>query len=191
MIPVDAVAPPHDLWPVAVEEVIDAHRSHLLYEIYLESFGPLRALAAARHVLTHAEFDDEMRDPRIRKCTVWRTADEPVALATITNQLAAVPWISPDFWVARYPTHAAREAIYYLGLALVVPEPGQFRVFERLVRALVADCVVDRGVLAYDVCQYNDTRVNFGRRTVSILNRIAPVKVELADVQLYYEAVFE
>ena len=46
-------------------------------------------------------------------------------------------------------------------------------------------------MLAYDVCGYNDTVVRFGRRAESVMHRIAPVQVGVADVQTYYEAVFD
>lgn len=180
-----------DRWPVQMEQVVEADRAAALYAMYLEAFGPLAARAAARHVIERDEFDHEMADARIRKYTIWRNPESPVALATITNDLAAMPWVSPDFFAARHPEQARRRAIHYLGLALVAPARGQFRLLERLVQEVVAECVEQRGVLAYDVCRWNDTRIRFGRRAEAILRRIAPVQVGVADVQTYYEAVFE
>ena len=87
----------------------------------------------------------------------------------MTNDLEAVTWVSPDFFAARYPEHAARGAIYYLGMALVAPQRGQFRLLERVVRQLAAACVAGHGVLAYDVCAFNDSTVSFGRRAEAAL----------------------
>lgn len=190
MRPETAVAPV-EIWPVVIDDVVEGPRAANLYELYLVSFGTLRTEAAARHVMTLAEFEEEMRDPRILKYTVWRTPDDPVALCTITTHLDAVPWVSPDFYAARYPEHAARRAIYYMALALVHPEPGNYRLFEHVVRATVGPCAADHGVLAYDVCRYNDTTVQFGRRAEAGLRRLAPVRVGVVDVQSYYEAVFD
>ncbi len=187
----EAALAPAELSPIVVDDVVDGPRSAYLYQLYQDSFGPLRTLAAARHVMTAAEFRDEMCDPRILKYTVWRSPNEPIALATITQHPDALPWVSSDFFAARYPGHAARGAIYYLGLALVAPASGQYRLIERVVRAAVAACAADHGVLAYDVCEYNDTTVRFGRRAESVMHRIAPVRVGVADVQTYYEAVFD
>lgn len=185
-----ALAAP-EVWPIELDDVIAGERSELLYRLYLESFGRLRTRAAARHVISRGEFEEEMGDSRVQKYTVWRTPTNPVALATITTHVDAMPWVSPEFFAARFPAHAARRAIYYLGLALVAPERGQYRLLERVVAEMVSDCAVQRGVLAYDVCRYNDTTVRFGRRAEAILRRIAPVRVGVADVQTYYEAVFE
>ena len=122
---------------------------------------------------------------------MWRSATEPVALATVTTDLDAVSWVSPEFFAARHPEHAARKAIYYLGIAMVAPHRGQFRLLERVVRELAAACVADHGVLAYDICAFNDATVRFGRRAEAILQRIAPVRVGVADTQTYYEALFD
>lgn len=180
-----------ELWPVTASHVITGGPAERLYEVYLEAFGPLRAAAAARHVLTVDEFRHEMGDERILKYTVWRSDTEPVALATVTNELEAVTWVSPDFFASRHPERASRKAIYYLGIALVAPGRGQYRVLERVVRQLVADCVAARGVLAYDVCMFNDATLKFGHRTEAALRRIAPVRVNVADTQTYYEALFD
>ncbi len=132
-----------------------------------------------------------MSDLRIVKYTVWRSEDEPVALATVTNDLEAVTWVSPDFFAARYPEHAARGAIYYLGMAMVAPQRGQFRLLERVVRQLAAACVASRGVLAYDVCAFNDSTVQFRApgRGCAAADRTG--QVDVADTQTYYEARFD
>lgn len=181
---------PQELWPVRSDLIVDEETIERLWPVYLEAFQPLQAEAAARHVLSRAEFDEEMTDPRIVKYTAWQSPTRPVALATVTNDLSAVTWVSPEFFAARHPEAAARKAVYYLGMALVAPQRRQYRVLERVVRELVADCVAAQGVLAYDVCLFNDTTVKFGRRAEAILKRIAPVEVGVADTQTYYEARF-
>lgn len=188
--PAGTVPPVADELPVCRDEVVSGDAAERLYAMYLTSFDHLRAAAAARQVLHRDEFLDELADPRIIKYSVWRSPEEPVALATVTNQLDAVTWVSPDFFRAQHPTHAARQAIYYLGIALVAPGRGQYRLLERVVGELVASCVADKGVLAYDVCAFNELTVRFGRRTETLLTRIAPVEVSVADTQIYYQAVF-
>lgn len=185
----DPAGQPTEL-PVTIDRVIDGERAEHLYRVYLACFGPLSTEAAARHVLHREEFLEEMADPRIDKFTVWRSATEPIALATVTNQPDAVAWISPGFFAARHPEQAARQAVYYLGIAMVAPGRGQYGLLERIVRELVKPCVAHRGVLAYDVCSYNERTIRFGRRAEAILQRIAPVEVRVADTQTYYQAVF-
>ena len=43
---------PADLSPILVDDLVEGSRSAALYRLYEDSFGPLRALAAARHVMS-------------------------------------------------------------------------------------------------------------------------------------------
>jgi len=177
-------------WPVEADATLSGAASASLYAIYLHSFRELQVRAAARHCLSPSEFDDEMGDSRITKYTVWRGPLDPVALATVTNDLSAVTWISPAFFTARHPEQAARRAIHYLGFALVIPGRGQYRLLERLVHEAVKPCVEQKGVLAYDVCAFNEQTIQLGRRSETLLKRLSPVRVEAVDTQTYYEARF-
>lgn len=179
------------LTPIAHDRVLSADRAAALYPGYLAAFAHLRTEAAARHVLEEGEFTADMADPRIVKYTAWHSPTEPVAMATLTNELDAVPWISPDFFAARWPEHAARSAIYYLGFALAVPGRGQFKLLYRLLEEIARPIAAERGVLAYDVCTVNERALQFGRRAANGLARFAPVQVSVADTQIYYQAVFE
>jgi hypothetical protein len=180
----------HPLSPIVADHVVDPDRADLLHGIYVDAFQNLQQLAAARHLFTRSEFLDEMADPRIVKYSAWRDPDHPVALATVTTDLSAVTWISPHFFSHRHPELARRAAIHYLGFAMVTPGRGHYRLLERLVHAAVQPCLDDQGVLIYDVCGFNDRRLRLGRRSESLLNRVAPVRVEPVDVQTYYEASF-
>ena len=91
------------LWPVEVDRDLTGSRAERLYDVYLECFGRCAPGPRPGTSSRAAEFLDEMSDPRIVKYTVWRSEGEPVALATVTNDLEAVTWVSPDFFAARYP----------------------------------------------------------------------------------------
>lgn len=140
---------------VTVEKELSAAHVAAMYELYLAAFGPLAAQAAARHVLTADEFAEEMADPRIEKYVAWDDGDQPLGLSTLATDLSAVPWVSPDFYAARYPGHHARGAIFYLGFTLVRPDARGSRVYlalntEVAVRTRAADAV-----MGVDVCAVN------------------------------------
>lgn len=172
---------------ITVEPAIDDAAIGTFYRLYLAAFEPLRTLAAARHVLTADEFAAEMRDPRIDKYVVWDDADEPVALTTLATDLAAVPWISPEHLTARYPEHAARNAIYYLGVTLVHPSRGR-GAFALTTDAVTGRLTADRAVCGYDVCAANDAG-HVGRYLARLFQR-DQVSLERLDVQTYYAADF-
>ena len=73
----------------------------------------------------------------------------------MTRSLETVPWISPEYFRARFPEHAARDAIYYLGFTLVDPKNRDQRVFEEMFRLGMQRLIDDRAVCAWDLCAYN------------------------------------
>ena len=46
----------------------------------------------------------------------------PPSLTTLTDELATVPWISPQYYQRRFPDEYARQAVFYLGFSLVQPQ---------------------------------------------------------------------
>jgi hypothetical protein len=174
---------------ITIERTIAPAAIESFYAIYLAAFGPLRTRAAARHVLSAQEFAAEMTDERIDKYVAWNGDGEPIALTTLTADLAAVPWVSPDYYAARYPEHFARGALLYLGYTLVHPDHEREGVFARIAARVVRRCTQERAVCAFDVCGYNDQVHGLGR-SIAALSRSLDMRVETADVQTYYAAVF-
>jgi hypothetical protein len=173
---------------ITVESSIDAEYADAFYRVYVAAFGPMQTRAAARHLLTAAEFAEEMADKRIDKYVVWNDVDEPIALTTFTNDLTAVPWISAEFYAARYPAEFARRAVFYLGYTLVNPDRGTPRAFPAVMRRLVERMQEAKGVCVFDVCAYNDDRA-VGRMWNQV-RRSGAARVGPVDVQTYYAASF-
>ena len=172
---------------VTIETAIDKEHSEEFYDLYIDAFGPLRTRAAARQVLHREEFFDEMTDPRVWKYVAWSEAGHPVGLSTMTHVLETVPWISPEYFRARFPEQAARGAVYYLGFALVNPRSHSRRVLEEMLAAWQRRISEDRAVCAWDMCAYNRD-VGFGDRIETLLRPVEGVEVGTLDTQTYYAA---
>ena len=180
-----------DLHPleVTIETTIGGEHAEDFYRLYLDAFAPLRTKAAARQVLHRDEFMEDMQDPRVFKYVGW-SSGRPIALATMTSHLETVPWISPEYYRVRYPEHAARGAIYYLGFTLVHPSNDTPRALEQMISAGVRRLVDARAVCAFDVCAHNDVGRLFTARVTQTLRRLADVTVDRLDSQRYYGATF-
>ena len=174
---------------VTIETAIDDEHAEDFYRLYLDAFEPLRTKSAARQVLHRDEFMEDMRDARVFKYVGW-SSGRPIALATMTSHLETVPWISPEYFRARYPEHAARGAIYYLGFTLVHPASDTPRALEQMIEAGVRRLVEARAVCAFDVCAYNDEGRQFTARVTEMLHLLADVTVDHLDSQRYYSATF-
>ena len=179
----------HSPVTITVETSIDNEHAETFYELYLAAFGPLRTRAAARQVLHHGEFFAEMTDARVWKYVAWADDQTPIALTTITKSLETVPWISPEYFRARYPEYAARDAIYYLGFSLVHPENRYPRVLEQTFRLAMKRLVADRAICAYDLCAYNE-QLGFSERIQRLLHRLGDLEVVPIDNQTYYYVRF-
>ncbi|WP_239476739.1 hypothetical protein [Nocardia arizonensis] len=175
---------------VTVETTITEDRIEMFHRLYEEAFGPLRTKAIARQVLHRSEFREEMIDPRVQKY-VARTGDgEPIGVTTLTRHLETVPWISPDYFAARYPEHAARNAIYYAGFTLVAPSARQGAAFHAMIKSVVQVLVAQRAAVGWDICSYNNTELSFADSIRAVLDEQANVEVTVEDSQTYYAARF-
>jgi hypothetical protein len=160
------------------------------YGLYRAAFEPLRTLAAARQVLTAAEFVEEMADDRVEKYVVYDAGGRAVALSTLATDLSAVPWIEPAYFAARYPEHAARGALFYLGFTLVHPDHQSSRVFSLSIAAIIRRLAEARAVVAYDICAHNDTVRQLGAGLERAQTAKADVTVTTVDAQTYYLAQY-
>ncbi|MFI9486240.1 hypothetical protein ACIG47_07590 [Promicromonospora sp. NPDC052451] len=175
---------------VVLRETVSGAVADRFWALYLEAFEPLRTRAAARHVLHRQEFDAEMTDPRVTKLLARDEHGEAVGLTTLATDLAAVPWVSPEFFAARYPEHAARGAVWYVGFTLVHPHRRSTRTFMDMIDTLVAHLAEHRVVCAYDVSRFNDESLRFADHLRRHLERTGDVTVENVDQQTYYASTF-
>jgi len=174
--------------PVVVtrESSVDSFTAEVLWNLYLTSFQSLRHRAAARQLLTRSEFDLEALDPRVTKYFARSQNGRAVGLLTVSNDLATVPWISPEFYQARYPGHSARAAVFYCGIAMVHPDARSTRAFPQMVSMLGRDVAAADGVLAADMCRFNVDVVELATTVTATLQRAwgSADLVEL-DCQVY------
>ena len=164
--------------------------SEEFYGLYQAAFEPLRALAAARQVLTAAEFAEQMADPRIEKYVVYDAGGRAVALSTLATDLSAVPWIEPAYFATGYPVHAARGAQFYLGFTVVHPDYQRGRVFSLSIAAIIRRLAEARARVAYDICAHNDTVRHLGAGLARAQTAKADVTVTAVDAQTYYLAQY-
>ena len=78
------------------------------------------------------------------------------ALATFTNQLDAMPLISPDFFAHRWPQLYEDHRIWYIGFFLVDPEHRSSGIFERVIAHMWRQVVESRGIALLDIARRNE-----------------------------------
>ncbi len=159
-----------------VRSKIDEALSRELFDLYLETFGPLATLAAARHVLTPEEWADEMQDERIEKFLVVTDTDEVVGMMTSVLDLAAVPWISQEYFRERY----GDRPVIYQGFTMIRKEHRSLELLLQLFHRGLAT-VPEDAVIAFDCSEYNAARGYVDRISLA-----TGAEVQELDVQRYY-----
>jgi GNAT superfamily N-acetyltransferase len=179
--------PPADA--VTVERKITAALHDALYDIYVAAFTPLAARAALCHVLTRESFVALLVDPGVLKVVAWDTDGVPAGLATLTTDLST-ELVGAEFYTRRFPEAHAADGLYYLGFLLVRPDAQRSGILQRLIRGVVDQVSAAGGVVAFDVCGYNDDTFQFAKVASALAARIRPAVLEKIDVQTYYAVSF-
>ena len=162
---------------------IDGDLARRYWNLYDEAFAPMRTLSPCRQALTEEEFLAELKDERVIKFVLW-DGDEAVGMMLVARDLEVVPWISPEYFAARYPEHYARGEIYYVGALLTVAHEQRLGNGNRLLFD-VASWVADRrAVIAFDCGGVND---EFLPATIQqVAEEVGESRQDKLDTQHYY-----
>jgi hypothetical protein len=167
--------------------VLDTQRISQAWEMYTAAFAELRAAAAQRHVMNRREFDEVMTDKRVAKyLAIDPVGERLIGLATFTNELDAMPLISPEFFAHRWPELYLARKVWYLGFFAVDRLHRGSGAFEAVIAAMWARVQEGGGVAALDVCGHNK-QIGLPAAIQRTLEALTPqVVTEQVDVQTYW-----
>src|SRR5437667_6161176 len=140
-------------------KVVDELHESLLEEawtLYHEAFRELNAYAVQRHLMYRNEFDEVMRDSRVEKYLCLDDGGALCGLSTFTNDLDAVPLISPPYFERRWPQHYADRRIWYVGFMAVSATGRAANAFVELIESMYLVAATQNGIVALDMCRFND-----------------------------------
>lgn len=177
-------------WRFTLELVVERELVLAFSELYEAAFGALRTRSMARQVLSEDEFAAQMVNPQVRKYVAWTRDGEPVGMCVVTTDLTTVPWISPEYFAARYPAHWERRAIWYISFLLAHPSQRHSRFLDHIVDVGVGELVEADAICAYDMCSYNDEDLGLSRRVSESFRRTTGAVPARADTQSYYTVDF-
>ncbi|GAB3596365.1 hypothetical protein GCM10027446_23130 [Angustibacter peucedani] len=167
--------------------VVDGDLRERAWDAYADSFAELRTAAIQRHVMTRAEFDDVMADERVTVYLARREDGAVAGIATLANDLTAMPLVSPEFFAARWPEHYAAGRCWYIGFVGVRPSEQGGGAFQLIVATVASTLGPRGGVLVLDVPQRNMEGFHVPRAVKRIADAvIADVEYEMVDAQGYW-----
>lgn len=157
------------------------------WTLYEETFRDLNAYAVQRHLMYRAEFDDVMGDDRVEKYLALDDDGALVGLSTYTNQLDAMPLISPAYFARRWPDLYATRRIWYCGFVAVHPRGQGGTAFGELVEAMYRVAAAQNGIIALDTCKHNNDTRHLDRVIPLMLHRLSgEVRTERMDEQTFW-----
>ncbi len=170
-----------------VEQINDDELIETSWKMYEETFRGVNALAVQRHLMYRNEFDEVMRDGRIQKYLSLDDEGNLVGLSTYTNDLDAVPLISPAYFERRWPELYAQHKIWYCGFVAVLPTARANSSFGDLVEAMYLFAAAQNGIIGLDFCGYNDEQRKMGRVIRLMLHRLSGnCDAEMMDAQQFW-----
>ena len=125
------------------------------WDFYCAAFDELRTEAVQRHVMHREEFDVQMTDDRVLKL-VGLQDGRVVGLAAITEDLDAVPQISPEYFERRWPQLYAERRIWYVVFIAAQAGAAGTGMYVQLIRGIVERIKSNDGMAAADICSYNE-----------------------------------
>ncbi|MEV6967733.1 hypothetical protein AB0M47_21760 [Hamadaea sp. NPDC051192] len=168
-------------------EELEQPRLDQAWATYSAAFDELRAATVERNVMYRHEFDVVMLDKRIEKhYAVDPAIDRVVALATFTNALDALTWLSPEYFAARWPDQFAKKQIWYLGFFAIHPEYRHSGIFEAVITQMWRPIHASGGVAALDICGVNISLGLAGAITRTLKDLTPAMVTEEIDVQTYW-----
>jgi hypothetical protein len=170
-----------------LDQIRDDDLQETLWKMYLDAFDDLNTMAVQRHLMFREEFDEVMRDSRIQKYLALGDDGTVLGVATYTNELSAVPLISPPYFERHYPEHYAAKRIWYIGFVAVDPQVQGREVFAQLVEQMYLVASAQNGLVGLDICTYNDETRHMSRVfRLMIRRQTSNMKFNRIDQQSYW-----
>jgi len=171
-----------------VKTVDEIHESIIedAWTLYRDAFEELNALAVQRHLMYRDEFVKVMLDRRVQKYLALADDGSLCGLSTYTNDLHAVPLISPPYFERHWPEHYAQGRIWYVGF-VAVKSDAPVTTFPELIEAMHRTSAVHNGITALDICGRTNEARHLPRAVRTLLHRLSGnVRMQRLDEQSYW-----
>jgi hypothetical protein len=175
-----------------IDQITDEEMHAATWELYERALGEMRSLAVQRHLMYRSEFDEVMLDLRIDKYLCYDDDGTLCGLSTFSNDLRAMPLISPEYFERRWPDLYQDRRIWYAGFVAVDRAARGSRALLELMEAMYHTASANNGMIALDFCRYNDNKRNMGKATERILGRFARgvIRAERMDEEQFWSYEF-
>lgn len=154
---------------------------------YRSAFEDINRLAIERHMMTYEEFSDVVADRRVQKWIAAEDSGDICGMAVITNDLLAVPLISPAYFEHHMPELYKQDRIFYVQFVCTEPTIRSVHAFHLLIAAMQPQVQDARGCAVMDFCDFNVEQLQLPEKALVVQQRYNPtVRMRRADSQHFY-----
>jgi hypothetical protein len=178
---------------IEVVHCVPAHLREPLWALYGRAFETLRVNAVQSHLMDRRSFEDQLDDARVGKYVVAdeERAGRPCALATLTNDLDAMPLVSQDFFAHRWPQLHRDGKVWYLGYLAIDPDYQGTGAVGLAVGRICETVAARGGVVGLDICEYNEATMRLPMAIGRLARTFTPgVTLQRLDAQVYWAYEF-
>jgi hypothetical protein len=170
-----------------IDQITDEDLQETVWTLYQDAFEDLNTMAVQRHLMFREEFDEVMRDSRVHKYLALDDDGTLLGVATYTNELDAVPLISPPYFERHWPEHYAAKRIWYIGFVCVGSQVQGREVFAQLVEQMYLVASAQNGLVGLDICTYNDDTRHMSKIFRLMVRRLSDnMRFNRIDQQSYW-----
>jgi hypothetical protein len=173
---------------IAVDRGLAPHHLEPAWQLYTRAFDELRITAVERHVMYRDEFTEQMLDERVWKYRGVDLADPEavLALATFTNDLSTMSFISLDYFEHRWPSLYSGQRIWYIGFFAIDPRHRGAGIFEEVIAHMWQTVIEADGVAFLDICGRNEELGLSGAIQHTLEGLMPGMRTSQLDTQTYW-----
>lgn len=169
---------------LTVHRAVSASYAERLWCLYESCMRPVSGEAALEHFYDRAVFDSLVRSESVATL-IAEEGDVLVGASLVTNDLNLVPQISPAFFRGLYPSHAARDALYY-GIVVFADGRRGAVLSGRLMTETGQLVAREGGVLLFDVCDRKRSSLGIDKHASNIARWYPSASIDCVDRQSFF-----
>lgn len=186
----DHITPANGVDPnLRIDKMLAREMFEQAYDVYAKMFTHLNRLAVQRHLMTRHEFAAVAVDTRIDKYLYFDGDGTLCGVATLTNDLAAIPGglVSTEYFQHRWPAEYDRRALWYIPFMAVNPRGSEIGAFDSFLAQMWRVVASSGGKVALDTCRLNDEQRHLPQRILDRLNLLTTnPRMRVLDRQTYF-----
>jgi hypothetical protein len=166
-----------------METELSPEEAHLMWLTYDETFRPLNLASPCRQSFYEEEFLAAMSDPEMVKVILRDENGQLISMGVLGSNLASFPWISQDYFEAKFSKEFAAQRLFYFVALLTVPDQQYSGQMAQLIEPMTSYIAERDGWALFDCCELNQ---GLPQAILEMVGKYALTGLDLIGTQTYH-----